>query len=139
MDNKSYKKYSKKEFLKILENDGILFVKTNLGDKYIIKKNDIADFIMLESKRTGHKAEMYFFMPGIAKPVITTYGCFLNRANPIFREEIINRLVSLQTTNTKPKNVKIFDTNLFYKMVDNKEISNNISNFEQLYKKYSEI
>lgn len=33
-----YKKYSKKEFLKILKKDGILFVKTNLGNKYIIKK-----------------------------------------------------------------------------------------------------
>ena len=137
MEKISYKKYSKKEFLKILENDGILFVETNLGNNCIISKKDIADFIILESNRTGHKSDMSFFMPGISGPVITTFGCFLNRANPVFRDEIINRLVLLQTTDTKPKNVKIFGTDLFYKMVDNGKISNNISNFDKLYKKYA--
>ena len=134
-----YKKYSKKEFLKILKKDGILFVKTNLGNKYIIKKSDIADFIMLESERTGHTSDMFFFMPGIHAPVITTYGCFLNKANPVFREEMIDRLVLLQTTDEKAKDIKIFDTDLFNKMLDNNEISNDIPNFDKLYKKYSTI
>lgn len=134
-----YKKYSKKEFLKILKKDGILFVKTNLGNKYIIKKSDIADFIMLESERTGHTSDMSFFMPGINAPVITTYGCFLNKANPVFREEMIDRLVLLQTTDEKAKDIKIFDTDLFNKMLDNNEISNDIPNFDKLYKKYSTI
>lgn len=134
-----YKKYSKKEFLKILKEDGILFVSTSRGNRYIIKKSDIADFIMIESEREGHSSDMSFFMPGINGPVITTYGCFLNKANPIFREEIIDRLVLLQTTDEKVKDIKIFDTELFYKMLDNNEISNNISNFDKLYKKYSTI
>lgn len=92
MNNIKYTEYTKNEFLKILKNDGILFVKTNLGDKYIIKKNDLSDFIILEALRTGHTAEMSFFMPGIERPVITTYGWFLNRTNPVLRKEIINRL-----------------------------------------------
>lgn len=99
MDNIKYKKYTKNELLKILKNDGILFVKTSLDDRYIIKKNDLADFIILETQRTGHAAEMYFFMPSISGAVITTYGWFLNKANPILREEIINRLVTI--TNNK--------------------------------------
>ena len=49
MENINYNKYSKKEFLKILDEDGILFVETSLGNRCIIKKSDIADFIMLES------------------------------------------------------------------------------------------
>ena len=138
MDNVNYKKYSKKEFLKILNEDGILFVETSLGNKCIIKKSDIADFIMLESTKTGHTADMSFFMPGISGPVITTFGCFLNKANPVFREEIIDRLVLLQTTDTEPKNVKVFDTDIFFDMVDNNEISNDIKNFNKLYKKYAE-
>ena len=89
----NYKKYSKKEFLKILEEDGILFVSTSCGNRYIIKKSDIADFIMIESEREGYSSDMSFFMPGIDGPVVTTYGCFLNKANPIFREEIIDRLI----------------------------------------------
>lgn len=136
MDNIKYKKYTKNELLKILKDDGILFVKTSLGDRYIIKKNDLADFIILEAQRTGHTAEMSFFMPGIAGAVITTYGWFLNKANPILREEIINRLVLLQTTDKKPKNVKVFDTDTFYKMVDNNEVDNDIENYDTLYEKY---
>lgn len=138
MDNINYKKYSKNEFLKVLKEDGILFVNTSLGDKCIIKKSDIADFIMLESERTGHTSDMSFFMPGISGPVITTFGCFLDKANPVFREEIIDRLVLLQTTDEKARDVRIFDTDLFYKMIDEKEIINNIENYNKLYQKYSE-
>lgn len=135
----NYKKYSKKEFLKILEEDGILFVSTSCGNRYIIKKSDIADFIMIESEREGYSSDMSFFMPGIDGPVVTTYSCFLNKANPIFREEIIDRLILLQTTDEKAKDIKIFDIDLFYKMIDDNEISNNIANFDKLYKKYSTI
>ncbi len=137
MENINYNKYSKKEFLKILDEDGILFVETSLGNRCIIKKSDIADFIMLESTKTGHTADMSFFMPGISGPVITTFGCFLNKANPVFREEIIDRLVLLQTTDTEPKNIKVFDTDTFFDMVDNNEISNDIKNFNKLYQKYA--
>ena len=137
MENTNYNKYSKKEFLKILDEDGILFVETSLGNRCIIKKSDIADFIMLESTKTGHTADMSFFMPGISGPVITTFGCFLNKANPVFREEIIDRLVLLQTTDTEPKNIKVFDTDTFFDMVDNNEISNDIKNFNKLYQKYA--
>lgn len=133
-----YKKYTKSELLKILKEDGILFADTNLGDKYIIKKNDIADFIMLESERTGHTAEMKFFMPGIAAPVITTFGCFLNKANSVFREEIIDRLVLLQTTDKKPRDIKVFDIGVFENMLDNEEIDNNIENYDKLYQKYEQ-
>lgn len=137
MENINYNKYSKKEFLKILDEDGILFVETSLGNRCIIKKSDIADFIMLESTKTGHTADMSFFMPGISGPVITTFGCFLNKANPVFREEIIDRLVLLQTTDIEPKNIKVFDTDTFFNMVDNNEISNDIKNFNKLYQKYA--
>ena len=115
----------------------LLFVETSLGNRCIIKKSDIADFIMLESTKTGHTADMSFFMPGISGPVITTFGCFLNKANPVFREEIIDRLVLLQTTDIEPKNIKVFDTDTFFNMVDNNEISNDIKNFNKLYQKYA--
>ena len=48
---------------------------------------------------------MSFYMPGVDGPVITTFGWFLNKANPLLREEIIKRLVTLQTTDKKPKNI----------------------------------
>ena len=130
----TYRKYTKNELLEILKKDGILFVKTNLGNKCIIKKHDLADFIILEAQRTGHAVEMSFFMPGISGVVMSTYGWFLNKANPVLREEIIDRLVLLQTTEKKPKKVKIFDTDIF----DNNEIDNDIQNYDELYGKYEE-
>ena len=136
MDTIKYKKYTKNELLKILKEDGILFVETNLGDKYIIKKDDLADFIILEAQRTGYAVEMSFFMPGISGVVMSTYGWFLNKANPVLREEIIDRLVLLQTTEKKPKKVKIFDTDIFENMLDNNEIDNDIQNYDELYEKY---
>ncbi len=50
----------------------------------------------------------------IEEPFVSTYGCFLNKINPTFREEIIERLIKLQkTTNTKPRKVKVFLTTVF--------------------------
>lgn len=132
----TYRKYTKNELLEILKKDGILFVKTNLGNKCIIKKGDLADFIILETERTGHAVEMSFFMPGISGVVMSTYGWFLNKANPVLREEMIDRLVLLQTTEKKPKKVKIFDTDIFENMLDNNEIDNDIQNYDELYEKY---
>ena len=128
----TYRKYTKNELLEILKKDGILFVKTNLGNKCIIKKGDLADFIILETERTGHAVEMSFFMPGISGVVMSTYGWFLNKANPVLREEMIDRLVLLQTTEKKPKKVKTFDTDIFENMLDNNEIQN----YNELYGKY---
>ena len=115
MKNIIYKKYTKKQMLNIIQNDAFLFVETNLGDNYIIKKQDLSDFIVLEALRTGHIAELKIYVPGIDEPVITTFGWFLNKANPILREEIIERLILLQTTNIKPQKVKIFDNEEFIK------------------------
>lgn len=139
MKNITYKKYNKKEMIDIIKNYGIVFVDTNLGDHYIIKKADLAYFIMLEAERTGHVAEMECSMPVIGD-VISTFGCFLNKANPILRKEIIKRLVLLQTTDERPKNVKVFDLDIFCDMSDlEKGIENGeIINFDKLYKKYME-
>ena len=75
-------------------------------------------------------------MPGISGVVMSTYGWFLNKANPVLREEMIDRLVLLQTTEKKPKKVKTFDTDIFENMLDNNEIDNDIQNYNELYGKY---
>lgn len=134
----TYKEYTKKEFLEIFKKEGILFVETNLGDEYIIKKSDLADFIILEAKRTEDDVEISFFMPEISDAVMNTYGCFINQANPVLREEIIDRLVLLQTTDKKPNNVKIFDVYTYEDMIDNNEIDDDIQNYDELYGKYEE-
>ncbi len=138
MEKIIYKKYTKKQMLNIIQNDAFLFVETNLGDNYIIKKQDLSDFIVLEALRTGHIAELKIYVPGIDEPVITTFGWFLNKANPILREEIIERLILLQTTNIKPQKVKIFDNEEFIKF-NKKQMgveNGKVKNFDKFYKKY---
>ena len=133
-----YKTYNKRQMLKIIKKEGILFVETNLGDKGIIRLQDLADFIMLEATRTWHAAEMSFYIPGIDEPVITTFGCYLNKAHPLLREELIDRLVELQTTNKKPKKVKIFDPDVFIKLspIEMGIENHNVKNFDKFYSKY---
>lgn len=118
----------------------MFFIDTNLGEHYIIKKQELADFIILETLRTEYFAEIQVYMPGIEEPVITTFGWFLNKANPLLREEIIKRLVLLQTTKRKPRKVKIFDNETFMKLRKKEMgiINGKIKNFDKFYKKYEE-
>lgn len=133
-----YKKYTKKQMINIIKKEGFLFVETNLGEHFVIRQNDMPDFIMLESERTGHKADMTFYMPGIDEPVATTMGCFLNQINPLLRQAIIKRLVLLQQNKSIPNKVKIFDNKLFTDLSP-KEMgieNNKVKNFNKLYLKY---
>ncbi len=134
----NYKKYSKWKMLNIIKKMPILFVETSFNDAYVIRKKDVADFIILEAERTGHHIDMKFYMPGIDEPVISTFGWFLDTINPLLREEIIHRLVLLQTRKKSPKKVKIFDNYKFNNMNDlEMGIENGqVKNFDKFYKKY---
>lgn len=116
MKNKNYKQYSKKEMIKIIQDNKTVYVETTLGNHYIINRKDIADFIVLEAERNGHRIGIQIYLPNQEEPVITTCGWYLNECNPAIREEIINRLVMLQTTNIRPNKVKIFNTNILNKL-----------------------
>ena len=113
-------------------------METSLDDDYIISIKDIPDFIMLESERTGHIADMEMYFSGVDEPILTTIGCYLDKIQKKLRNKIIKRLVKLQTTNTKPKNVKVFDNYMFNSMsLKDKGIENReVKDFDKLYKKY---
>lgn len=138
MKDIKYKTYSKKQMLDIIQNKGFIFVETSLGDNYMINLKDIPDFIVLESNRTKHKADISMYIPGIDSPVLTTFGCYLNRLNSTLREEIIERLILLQTNRKKPKKVKIFNNYLFMKLsAEEQGIENGkTKNFDTLYARY---
>lgn len=139
---KEYEKYTRKEMSDIAKKEGFVFVETSRGDNYIIKKSDICDFIMQESERQGHSVDMEMYVPNpdIEKPFLTTIGCFLNKINQNYRKEIIDRLIRLQTYQIKPKNVKIFDNNIFSKMSLEElgEQQGKTLQFDKFFKKYYE-
>lgn len=136
----SYQLYTREEMSKIAKEEGFLFVETSNGDNYEIRKQDVADFIMLEADRCGHIVDinMYVPNPNIEEPFVSTFGCFLNKINQKFRKEIMQRLVELQSTNTKPTKVKIFDNDIFLQMSLEElgEEEGKTLMYDKFYKKY---
>ena len=114
----NYKFYTREEMAEIGKNKGFLFIETSNGDDFIISKEDLVDFIVQEARRCGHSVDMEVYVPNadIDKPILTTYGWYLNKANPVLRSEIIDRLVKMQTNKAVPRDVKIFDNEIFSEM-----------------------
>jgi len=136
LKNIEYKKYTKEEMIDIAKNKGFYFVETSRDDYFEIAKDDLADFIILEADRCGHDVEISVYTPyGEDEVVLTAYGCFLNRIKPKLREEIIDRLVELQTGQEEPREIKVFDNDVFMQIIDNdiKDIKH-----EQFFKQYFE-
>ena len=113
-----YEFYTKEEMADIGKNTGFFFVETSNGDDFIISKNDLADFIVQETIRCNQSVNMEVYVPNadIDEPILTTYGWYLNKVNPVLRSEIIDRLVKLQTNKAVPRDVKIFDNEIFSEM-----------------------
>lgn len=139
---KEHEKYTRKEMSNIAKNKGFVFVETSLGDNYIIKKDDICDFIMQESERQGHSVNMKMYVPNpdIEKPFLSTVGCFLDKINNNYRKEIIEKLIKLQTGQIKPEKVKVFDNDIFSKMSLEEfgEKQGEAIQFDKFFKKYYE-
>ena len=136
MENKEYKKYSKDEMIDIAKNKGFYFVETSRGDYFEIAKDNLADFIILETERCGHSVDIAVYTPYREdEAILTTYGRFLNTIKPKLREEIIERLVGLQTYQETPREVKVFDNDIFVQIIDSdiKDIK-----FEPFFKQYFE-
>lgn len=136
----SYELYTREEMSEIAKKEGFLFVITSNNYKYEIRKSDVADFIVLEAERCYQDVdiEMYVPNPDIQEPFASTYGYFLNRINQKFREEIIKRLVELQTTDIKPNKVKVFDNDIFNEMSLEElgEEEGKTLQYDKFYKKY---
>ena len=135
-----YELYTREEMSEIAKKEGFLFVETSNGDNYEIRKSDVADFIVLEAKRCGYAVDKKMYVPNcyIEEPFVSTYGYFLNRVNQSFREEIIERLIKLQTTNITPRKVKVFDNDIFEKMTLQElgEEEGKTLQYDKFYKKY---
>ena len=136
MENKYYNIYTKDEMIDIAKNKGFYFIETSNNDYFEIAKDDLADFIIQETERCGHSVEITVYTPYREdEPVLTTYGWFLNRIKPKLREEIIERLVKLQTWQEEPKEVKVFDNDVFMQIIDS-DIKN--IQYDQFFKQYFE-
>ena len=134
MKNIEYKKYTKEEMIDIAKNKGFYFIETSNDDYFEIAKDDLADFIIQETERCGHSVEISVYTPyNEDEPILTTYGWFLNKIKPKLREEIIDRLVELQTSEKEPNDVKVFDNEIFMQIIDS-DIKN--IQYDKFFKRY---
>lgn len=136
MKNREYKKYTKEEMIDIAKNKGFYFIETSNDDYFEITKDDLADFIIQEAERCGHSVEISVYTPYKEdEPVLTTYGWFLNKIKSKLREEIIDRLVELQTGQKEPNDVKVFDNEIFMQIIDS-DVKN--IQYDKFFKRYFE-
>ena len=111
--------YDENEVRKIIESkEKYVYVDDGMTE-VIIKKEDISDYIVYINRECGLTDLKMFDSDG--QQILNTLGEFLDKCNPIIREEIIDRLVNLQTGEEEPKEVKTIDEYMWEKLTNELE------------------
>ncbi len=111
--------YDENEVRKIIESkEKYVYVDDGMTE-VIIKKEDIPDYIVYINRECGLTDLKMFDSDG--QQILNTLGEFLDKCNPIIREEIIDRLVNLQTGEEEPKEVKTIDEYMWEKLTNELE------------------
>lgn len=111
--------YDENEVRKIIESkEKYVYVDDGMTE-VIIKKEDIPDYIVYINRECGLTDLKMFDSDG--QQILNTLGEFLDKCNPIIREEIIDRLVNLQTGEEEPKVVKTIDEYMWEKLTNELE------------------
>lgn len=110
--------YTKDEIKEFIKNKENLYFAESDAWYTMVREEDIPDFIIwannMELKLDQKLVDIQFYnSKNPAQLVLSTYGTFLNKAEPELREKIVDRLVKLQTNEMKPKKIKLIDGNLF--------------------------
>ena len=132
-EKQELKFYSESEIEKILDNKTPLYYADDGIDEVIIKEEDIPDFIIKVNEIEDYNANLKFYKVNSFNldPVLTTIGCFLDRAEPELRTKIIDRLVALQTGEKEPKDFKCIIEDMMENVLtkqEEKEFLNNKDN-----------
>lgn len=117
-EENNIKFYDEKEIKKIIKSKDNLYYADDGINEIIVREQDIPDFIIKVNEITGEIANLKFYKMNSTeyKPVLTTIGSFLDKAEPALRERIIDRLVLLQTTDEPIKDFKVIDEDMFEKV-----------------------
>ena len=108
--------YDENEVRKIIESkEKYVYVDDGMTE-VIIKKEDIPDYIVYINRECGITDLKMFDSDG--QQILNTLGEFLDKCNPIIREEIIDRLVNIQTGEEELKEVKTIDEYMWEKLTN---------------------
>lgn len=128
-----FKFYEVNEIVKLLKNKERLVYIDDGIDEGVIRYKDLPDFIVDYNEKCGSKnIKVYDYEnPNMDKPLLDTFGVFLNRCEPKVREDIIERLVLLQRGKVKVKDYRIIDE-------DSLDMANEKIEQEKVKKKHKE-
>ena len=93
----------------LISEDRLVFIDAGIAET-VGKYEDIPDIIVDLNLKVGNMdLKIYDFDGGISKPLLSTFGIYLNKCDPNVRKDIIERLVKLQTNEEKIKKYKLID------------------------------
>ena len=94
----NFKFYEIDEIIKLLQSKERLVYVDDGIEEAVIRYKDLPDFIVDYNEKCGLKdIKVYDYEnPNMDKPLLDTFGVFLNKCEPKVREDIIYRLVMLQ-------------------------------------------
>lgn len=110
--NKDIKFYAKEEIEKLInerEIERLVFVDDGV-DEVIARFKDLPDIIVDLNRKFGSRdLKIYNFIEPEDKPIITTFGMYLNKISSQDRQEIIERLNKLQQFEEDIKDYKLIN------------------------------
>ena len=111
-NNKMLNYCNEEEIKEILNNNTkLVYVDTGM-EEFIARYEDLPDVIVDVGNKLGHSVNLKVYdydEPDMDNPLLTTVGCFLDKCNPNVRNDIIDRLVKLQTEEEQIKDYKVID------------------------------
>lgn len=111
-ENKDINFYSKEEIGKLInerEIERLVFVDDGV-DEVIARFKDLPDIIVDLNRKFGSRdLKIYNFIEPEDKPIITTFGVYLNKISSQDRQEIIERLNKLQQFEEDIKDYKLIN------------------------------
>ena len=112
-ENQGILKMYNEEEIKQLLNSNERLVYIDYGSEEIVARyEDLPDIIVDVNEKLGHteNLKVYDFDNLLLDtPILTTIGYFLDKCDPKVREDIIDRLVDLQTGVAEVKDYKVID------------------------------
>lgn len=109
------KQYNEEEIKQLLNSDERLVYIDNGSEEIVARYEDLPDIIVDINDKLGQGEDLkvYDFKNiNMDKPLLTTFGPFLNKCDPNVRKDIIDRLVSLQQGEIEVKDYKVIDEDM---------------------------
>lgn len=109
------KQYNTEEIKQLLNNNEKLVYIDNGSEEIVARYEDLPDVIVDINAKLGNieNLKVYDFEnPDMDNPLLTTFGPFLNKCNPNVRQDIIDRLESLQRGELEVKDYKVIDEDM---------------------------